>query len=295
MTKKHLLHLLNRLKQPYKNYPSSAHALEGFRLYKNEEIMQSISKNNPLILKYSKLKDKKYRDIEGLFAFDGIKLTIEAIKSNVDILNIFITQELLAQNVEILKKFNDRIFIVSQDIIGKLSPDKTPDGVVCVAKHLDNISYKETVISGSALIAYNIQDPGNLGTIIRSSRAFGIDNLIVSSNCADIYNRRVIRASMGAAFRQNITVWNKDIDIDFYRDLGYKIIATALRNRCIPLNKLNINDKTVFVVGNEGHGLPDEFIEKCDECTIIPMLGDTESLNASTAASILMWEISKRN
>lgn len=253
-----------------------------------------ISRSNPLITKIAKLSDKKYRDAERLFTFEGYKLIEEALLNNLEIEYIFHTEN--------CKFFDNRLsncrkFTVSDSVYTKISTEKSPQGVFCVAKYIDNFHkkvkiYNNNSINDKVFIVSSIRDPGNLGTIIRSACAFGIDELILSNDCADIYNPKTIRASMGTLFKQRITIVDEITQAAInLQDNGYTVYAAALNNNAKNINDIAITDKICFTIGNEGHGLPDEYLQICNESVIIPMTEGTESLNAAIAASILMWEV----
>lgn len=254
------------------------------------------SRTNPLITKISKLSDKKYRDSEKLFTFEGYKLAEEAVINNVDIEYIFCVEDCDFFGNDML---SGRKFRVSDSVYAKISKEKSPQGVFCVAKYIDKIHktvkiYNNSTDNDKVFIISSIRDPGNLGTIIRSANAFGIDELIISADCADIYNSKTIRASMGALFRQRITavedIGQAAINL---KNNGYTVYAAALNDNALNVKDIDITPKTCFTVGNEGHGLSDDYIQICNGSVLIPMTSDSESLNAAVAASILMWEVYK--
>lgn len=249
------------------------------------------SRSNKTIIEAAKLSDKKYREEKGLFCFEGRKLFEEALGSNIKFNSVFVTENYLNSHFIPLDRVSAPIYTVTNTVYQKLTSDKAPDGIFCVAQKNEN----RLTEPGVCFILCSVRDPGNLGTCIRSARAFGIDSLILY-DCADEYNPKVIRASMGAFFRQNI-IHSDDIikTIDELSKADYRVFPSALSDNSIPLSSADIGKKTVFIVGNEGHGIPEEVIKACGgRSVIIPMIGDTESLNASVAASILMWEISKK-
>ena len=252
------------------------------------------SRTNQLIINTAKLKDKKFRDENSLFAFDGIKLFKEALTSGITPENVFVSEASSAA-LKAADESGIDYCIVSESVYEKLTVDKSPDGIITVCRYLQDIHNSSAELSDQAVILCDIQDPGNLGTCIRSARAFGIGELLLTGSCADIYNRRCIRAAMGSLFRQRISVVSDPLEaIKLCKTSGKRVIATALRPDAKKLNEVTIDSSTVFAIGNEGHGLSSEFISQCDECAIIPMKGDTESLNAAVASSIIMWEISRR-
>ena len=146
------------------------------------------------------------------------------------------------------------------------------------------------------LIAESLRDPGNLGTVIRSCAALGIDVLVLSDDCADIYNPKTIRAAMGGIFRLKVIILSQGempYAIKNLRKQGRCVFATALREDSVEISRLSIKRGDCFVIGNEGHGLSDEVIDACDTSCIIPMKNGCESLNASAAAAICIWETVK--
>ena len=247
------------------------------------------SRNNKTVTEASKLKDKKYRERAGLYFFEGRKLFEEALISHTNIKSVFVRDDCFTQNKNLLDRTDAAIYTVSESVYKKLTEDKAPDGIFAVAKKRPSSGE----IKGRCFILSEVRDPGNIGTCIRSARAFGIDTLILHA-CADIYSPKVIRSSMGALFRQN-TVLTEDISslLSELKKNGYKALPAALSNRSVSLTDIKINEKTVFIVGNEGHGISESVLDQCGESVIIPMKGDTESLNASVAASLLMYKMTE--
>lgn len=248
------------------------------------------SRNNKTIINAAKYKEKKYRDTEGIYCFEGRKLFSEACLSGVEIICVFVTEKSHSYVINTLDSSDTMVYTVTDTVFSKLSDDRAPDGIFCLARK-PKVAVAD---KGTKFILSSVRDPGNLGTCIRSARAFGIDTLILH-DCADEYNPKVIRSSMGAFFRQKI-IHTDDIisTIDDLTKRGCKVYPTALTDKSISLNDISVDNDTVFIIGNEGHGVSDEIIDACKGVSvIIPMPGDTESLNASVAASILMWELSK--
>lgn len=252
------------------------------------------SRSNPLIVETAKLKDKRFREEKRAFLFEGIKLTREALSSGVELLHIFLTEKSAKKYPELCEMKNT--VIISDSVCMKISENSAPEGIVCTAKYMDSLhmDYKaisSEILNGACLILSSLQDPGNLGTIARTSAAFGKKTLILSKDCADIYNQKTIRASMGAMFR--MTTYRADdlcktvIDI---KNCGKKVYATALDRNAIELPSLKDAKDSCFVLGNEGHGLDQKLIDVCSGTVIIPMEKDAESLNVSSAASVILWE-----
>ncbi len=261
------------------------------------------SKNNPLVVRLAKLKDKKYRRAESLFRFDGIKLFEEAVSSGAPIRYVLLAEgacEKYKATVE-ARVVGARLLVLSDDVFAKMTDELSPEGIITVCSFLSNLracedygDIAEKAHLGTVLMLESVRDAGNLGTIIRSARAFGIGTLIISSDCADMYNPKTVRAAMGALFAQNtVVVESVASAVEALRENGSRVYAAALQRDAKRLGSFELRLGDAIVVGNEGHGLSAEVIEACDECLFIPMQSGSESLNASIAASICMWELYK--
>lgn len=264
------------------------------------------SKNNPAVISAAKLADKKYREKEKLFKADGIKLLCEAIEFGAEIQRVFVREDSVARVSDAVKKhfFEKNISaditltLLSESAFCKITEEKAPEGVLTVIKYLEGFHVTSDIgilpTVGKTIMLESVRDPGNLGTILRSAAAFGFETVIMSSDCADIYNPKTIRAAMGAIFKIG-TIKTSDIAavVDTLQKNGRRVYAAALDKSALKLGETPLVPSDVFVIGNEGHGLSENTINHCEKCVFIPINGDTESLNAATAASICMWEISK--
>lgn len=240
-----------------------------------------ISKSNEYVKHIKSLAQKKYRDESNEFIVEGIKLVKEAINENLNIKKIIICEELFKEKINF-----ENIEYVDEKIFKYISETESPQGVLAV---IEQKKYKNE--EGDIIFALdNVQDPGNLGTIIRTLDCAGIDSLILSSGCADLYNSKVVRSTMGAIFRVNII---KSINLKEklleLKNNGYKVVVTSLDTNK-NLYDLNFNEKYIIVIGNESKGVSDEIMQIADIKTKIPMIGRTESLNAGVAASIIAYE-----
>ena len=239
------------------------------------------SVHNEHIKELERLKEKKYRDQTGLFLVETSHLAIEAYRSG-------LLKELLVEQNEIFP-IDVPITYVSKEILKKLSSTKTPPKVIAVVKKKE----EREEIGEKVLILDRIQDPGNLGTIIRSAVAFNIDTIICSPDTVDFYNPKVVRASQGMMFHLPILVLDTEKTIQELKKKDYKIIGTKVTNG-EDVRNAAIYSHFALVIGNEGQGIS-EIIEKlCDQFLYIKMNGNCESLNASVAASILLYEISNK-
>ncbi len=263
-------------------------------------IKEITSRNNPYIKDLSKLSDKKYRELFGKFCFEGRKLLEEAIISHAPIEAVLFTKH--AYDDERLRAVLDRapksaeMLLVTDEVYDKISFESSPEGIFTVSKTLDALHSPSIIYKGSdpderLLILDGIRDPGNLGTVLRTASAFGIQNVILSSDCADIYNPKTVRASMGAVFRIKTTRLSDIVSsITEMRKNGVKVYSAALSDSAVSLIEVQSADKAVFVIGNEGSGIRQDVMDATSGCVIIPMENGTESLNAASAATIILWE-----
>jgi len=235
------------------------------------------SLQNERVKKWCKLSSKKYRDTEGLFLVEGDHLVNEAIKHN------------LVEELIILEgtSFTSALPCteVSKEVMQKISNQISVSNICAVCKKMEE---KEPF--GKILILDNIQDPGNFGTIIRSSVAFGIDTIVVSYDTVDLYNDKVIRSSEGMLF--NINIVKKDI-VGFIDELhanDYIVYGTKVDGGKT-IKGFKINEKFAIVMGNEGAGVSSTILNKCDEYLYIPMHESCESLNVGVATSIILYEL----
>ncbi len=235
------------------------------------------SKDNRKIKDLSKLLNKKYRDIENKFLVEGFHLVEEASKSN-KLLEIIKTEDCECS-------IDAPTTLVTYDVLKKLTNTMTPQKIIGVVSKLD-----EKEIGNKVLIIDELQDPGNLGTIIRSSVAFNFDTIILSENTVDLYNDKVIRSSEGMLFKINIIKKNTQEAIDYLKKNKYKIYGTKVDGGS-NIKNISFPNKLAFIIGNEGNGVRKEVLDLCDEYLYIPMSNNCESLNAAIATSIILYEI----
>ena len=250
------------------------------------------SKENNLIKHIIKIKNKKYRDEYNEYLIEGVKLVQEAIEENANIKNIIISEDAL--NSELVNKYlkdelqNIDYIQVTDNIFKLISDVENPQGVLAVIEK--DTKYANTDYSQDLILALDdIQDPGNLGTIIRTADSVGLTQILVSKGTADVYNSKVIRSTMGAIFRVKIIECDNLVEtLKNIQENNFKVVVTSLGA------KKSIYDlelkKRAIVIGNEANGVSKEVIEMADEKVIIPMLGKTESLNASVATGVILYE-----
>ncbi len=239
------------------------------------EIITSL--DNKHIKNLSKLLIKKYRDQEDMFLVEGEHLVEESFKSG-NLIELIKTEDYE-------RDFDVPTTIVTYEVLKKLSSSVTPQKVIGVVKKLEEKKYGNKI-----LILDNLQDPGNLGTIIRSSVAFNVDTIVLSENCVDLYNDKVIRSSEGMLFHINVIKRNIDEFIDEIHEEGYKVLGTKVTDG-ENVKKVEVPEKVAIIMGNEGAGVRCEILDKCDKYLYISMNKVCESLNVGVATSIILYEL----
>ncbi len=234
--------------------------------------------NNEKIKEIKKLNDKKYRDLTNLFLVEGEHLIKEAYKNNC------LKEVVLLENVDI--DIDVPKILVKENVIKSISNLSNINMIgICFKKLKQNIGKKVLVLD-------NVQDPGNLGTIIRSSVAFNLDTLIISNDSVDLFNTKVLRATQGMIFGLNIIITDIEEKIKELKEQNYQIIGTDV-NDGISVNSLEKNDKICIIMGSEGSGLKKTTKDLCDKFIYIKMNDKCESLNVGVATSIILYELDK--
>lgn len=238
--------------------------------------------NNEKVKNWARLYDKKYQNISNLFIVEGAHLVEEAEKTN------------LLQEVIVLKDYEEEFnyankTIVSEQVMKKISALTNIPKIIGIVKKIESREIK-----GNVIILDKIGDPGNLGTIIRSSVAFGIDTIILGDNCVNLYNPKVVRATEGLLFHINIVEMSLKEIIPELKNKGYNIYSTnVVQGR--ELQTVDFEDKTAIIMGNEGSGVDSDISSMCDEFLYIPMKPECESLNVGVATSIILYELHKKS
>ena len=266
----------------------------------NEIIIQS--RQNPLICECAALQKKRERDEKGLFLIDGVKLTCEYIKYIGVPAHLFILESCRDKYHDHLCMLESECGItldatlVSEGAFMKLTDQKAPDGIIAVGECsrlcVEYINEGQSFdFSCERIIALSsLRDTGNVGTVIRSALALGYDRIIMSSDCADIFNSKTLRATMGAAFSMRFAVCESlSYVVEHLILAGRCVYCAELRDNARPLDDIEISETDVFVVGNEGHGIDSSVSSVSTLSVYIPISDRSESLNAAIAASLLMW------
>lgn len=250
------------------------------------------SKDNEFIKHLKKLKDKKYREEYGEFIVEGSKMIEEAINEKSKIKHIIVCDDCKVQS-SFSKEFLYEIakydcIYVTEKVFSSITDVMNPQGILAVIDKTQNdtgINYDNDLF----LILDNIQDPGNMGTILRTADSINLKQILVKKGTADCFNPKVVRSTMGAIFRVNVIEFEDLTKV--IKDLKkhkIKVYATDLAtNKSIYDVEYN---KTAIVIGNEANGVSKEILEVSDEKIKIPMLGKTESLNAGVATGVILYE-----
>ena len=241
------------------------------------------------------LREKHARDEHGIFAVEGDHLCGELLRAGFKVTYAAYTEKAAAkypETVKLLAEKADNVIVITEELSEYISDTGSPQGLFATAEirgwadavsALDENARKIVVLDG-------VQDPGNVGTVIRSAEALGADGAVLLHGCADIWSPKTLRASMGSAFR--LPVINASAD-DLPKLLsGFAVYGAMLDDSAKRLGEVKFPEKTAVVIGSEGAGISPEVAELCDEKIYIPIKG-AESLNAATAAAIILWELGK--
>ncbi len=230
--------------------------------------------------------DRTYRHEQGLFLCDGQKLLEEALQCGASIDCV-----LWGENAGVPLPAGISQFTCPDELLQYASPLKNTVGPVFAARMSLDTARNELK---NLIVLENVQDPGNVGTVVRTADAMGISAVVLLGECADVYNPKTVRSTMGAIFRQTIL----EVDRKGLRELlsrnNMKLYGAALTDCAKDIRKLELS-RAAVAIGSEGRGLSEEMLAVCDEQLIIPMQPDSESLNAAVAASLVMWEMRRNN
>jgi len=236
------------------------------------------SVNNARVKAWVSLQRKKNRDQEGLYLVEGRHMVIEALDAGVAE-TVITTQDTIYENVECVH--------VSEAVMKKLALTVTPQPVMAVCRRMDNtMSWQEE----RYLLLDGVQDPGNLGTLLRTGLSFGFNHIILSGNCVDVYNDKVLRSTQGAVFRVHLVRMALNEAITQLKANGVRIIGTALEGAS-DIRTVSTQGPLAVVMGNEGQGVSGKVLDVCDDLAYIP-IQNMESLNVAVAAGIAMYVFS---
>lgn len=266
--------------------------------------MHIISKDNPKVKLYKKLSSsKKARDELGLFTVEGARNCVdtayEALDGRISVHSLFYTQRAVEKYSEALSTDNlfkcvseDCCFEISQEIAEKMTDEGSSQGIFMIAHKVDKGFDAGLLKSeGKYLVLDGLQDPGNLGTLLRTADAVGVDGVVLTGNCVDLYNPKVVRSAMGSIARLDLFVV-KDFSgvVKTFDEIGVETAAAVVRDGD-SITDFDFKKPCAVVIGNEGKGLPKDHVDLCGSIVTIKMQGNIESLNAACAGTIILWEM----
>ncbi|WP_339060004.1 RNA methyltransferase [Tepidibacillus marianensis] len=252
------------------------------------EIIQSLK--NPKVKSWVSLKMKQGRMEQGVYLIEGFKLVEEAIRSKVDIQSIIygMEHEIPFSWQPWIQQSDISLYQVSQSIIEKLTDTKTPQGFYAIIEQKKN-SLEDLINKRFLLLVDEVQDPGNLGTIIRSADAAGIEAIVLGKGTVDVYNGKVIRSAMGSMFHVPFVEADLTQVILKLQDKGFIVVGTSPHTEKNYF-ELDYKQRMAIIVGNESKGLSEIRIEQVDQMVKIPFMGMAESLNVAIATAIILFE-----
>lgn len=252
------------------------------------------STSNPQVKRLLQLQKKsKARNEENVFIVEGLRMFVEVPEERVE--KVYISESLYNKKKQELKLDRFPLEILSDSVFGHVSDTKTPQGILCVVKQEKyNIDQLLEIENPHFMVLDNLQDPGNLGTIVRTAEGAGVDAVFLSKESVDIYNPKTIRSTMGSIYRMPVLYVDDLLELlEIFKQKDIKSYAAHLEGKQ-SYDKEDYRCGTAILIGNEGNGLRNEVAECADIWVQIPMQGKVESLNAAIAASVLMFEVSRQ-
>ena len=256
------------------------------------------SRDNPQVKRFCRLRDKsRERRESGLLALEGARLCADAADNGLAFEAVFVTERALSQYPAVARLCETarQAYCIGEAAASLMAETEHPQGVfavvACPTGGPDPSALRP---DGRYLVLEGVRDPGNLGTIVRTAEAFGVDGLLLSGDCCDLYSPKVLRAAMGGTLRlPTAVVEDLPAAIRRWREQGFVPYACVADSAATPLPEAKLGAGCMPVIGNEGNGLTAECIAACGRSLTIPMVGRAESLNAAVAACIVMWELTK--
>ena len=246
------------------------------------------SQDNKFYKILKKLGKKKYRDENNIFKAEGEKF----LKENINFNKIIVMESKYKylEDKYNISQFNN-LTILKDELFEEISDQETSQGVIVLySKSLTTIND----INGDVVILDDVQDPGNIGTIIRTMEATAFKNLILTKGSVDVYNPKTVRATMGGIFKLNILYETPENIIKFLKTENYQVISTLLDETSVDYDKVILKEKNAYIFGNEGHGITEIFINNTDVKAIIPIYGDIDSLNVSVASGVFLYKMREK-
>lgn len=254
------------------------------------------SRSNPAVKFAAGLADKKFRDREMVFPAEGFTLFFDFAKMGLLPRKVYLSEKAVSLRFDVekaLAEANAELYLLSEASFEKVTTEKGSQGLVCVYSISDLHALVPLTRTGKLIALERVQDPGNVGTVIRTASAFGFDGVLLA-DCADPFGPKAIRATMGAvAGIPIVTFPTTKAMLSFLREKNVRTVATCLAPDSRPIGETDLSEPVCVLIGNEGKGLSEEAVALCDAKSVIPM-ETMESLNAAVAATVFLWEIKRR-
>lgn len=244
------------------------------------------SKTNPLIKEIKKLQQKKYREQTQRYLIEGFHLVEEAVKTNQAIEHIFVNQRGQQEWATWLEQFAPEYTYVADDVFAQISDSVTPQGILAVLK-MTPIDVSLT--QGKWLCLDRVQDPGNVGTMIRTADAAGFSGVLLGNGSADLYQPKVLRSMQGSHFHLPVLKYDLLAACTQFKEAAVPVYGTELNEAAVDYRTVTPSENLALILGNEGQGVAQELLAQTTKNLYIPLLGQAESLNVGIAAGILMY------
>lgn len=255
-----------------------------------EDIMKEItSTKNSLIKELKKLHKKKHRIETNSYLIEGEHLVEEAFTYQAEIISLLVTKDSYQDYHYLTEQVSDdSLYVVTDDVLKVVSSLPTPQGIIAVIRKTEVVKNQQL---GRMLLLDRVQDPGNVGTMIRTADAAGFTHVILGEGCADIYQSKVLRAMQGSQYHLTLEEANLTDFILKLKEENYQVYGTELNEEAIDYREIDSTDKLAIIMGNEGQGVAQELLELTDKNLYIPIKGKAESLNVAIAAGIIMFSL----
>lgn len=248
------------------------------------------SLKNQRVKDWKKLQHKKYRQSSQTYLLEGWHLVNEATHAGVDIKELLVTKDAIDAHPEVTNLCQD-VYLVTRQIMKAVLDEVTPQGIAAVVDLPDSHRLPAGPLNGGWLLLDRVQDPGNVGTMIRTADAAGFSGVVLSDRCAELYSPKVVRAMQGSQFHLQLFEGDLLKWIQDFKDAGAPVYGTELNPTAVDYRQAKTSPTFALIMGNEGHGMSKELLQLTDQNLYIPMPGNAESLNVAISAGILMFAL----
>lgn len=251
------------------------------------------SLKNQHVKDWRKLQHKKYRNATGTYLLEGWHLVNEARQAGIKINELLVTSDVLDQHPE-TENYCQDVFVVTNQIMKAVTDSVTPQGIAAVVDLPDSHRLPNGPLAGGWLLLDRIQDPGNVGTMIRTADAAGFSGVVLSDGCAELYGPKVVRSMQGSQFHLQLFEGDLVKWIQDFQKINAPVYGTELNPQAVDYRQVEPSSTFALVMGNEGHGMSKDLLKMTDQNLYIPMPGDAESLNVAISAGILMFALNHK-